>query len=225
MPTARTRYGRVAAFYDFSGSLYSLGRIAACKRRQIDLLSEGERVLYAGCGGGEDVAMAAEKGLRVDVVELSAGMLEQTRSRLLSRGLLERVHLMEGDVAQYQASQPYDAVVANFFLNVFSEAEMPPVFHHLASMVRPGGALLVADFAPPSGAVLAQVAQKAYWYYANLLFWAVAGNPVHPLYDYRSLVEKAGLQLVDWHPLPLWSGGPGWFVTLVARRPSCTEAN
>ena len=59
MDSDRTNYSSVARLYDALGYLYSGGQISAAKAAQIRYISAGDRVLYAGVGGGEDALLAA----------------------------------------------------------------------------------------------------------------------------------------------------------------------
>ena len=52
---------------------------------------------------------------------------------------------------EHDRQNHYDVVVVNFFLNVFSEKQMRDMLAYLVTLVRPGGKLLISDFATPAG--------------------------------------------------------------------------
>jgi len=208
-------YDGAAGWYDLLAQAYSLGRIRACKRAQLEGLAPGDRVLFAGAGTGGEAVEAARRGVRVTVLDRSPAMLARAARRFQTAGLAGA--FLAGDVLDHAPPEPYDAVVAHFFLNVFPERLMPAVLRHLAGRVRPGGRLLIADFAPADGPLPARVLRRLYFLAAALGFRMLAGNPLHPLYDYVPLLPGAGLRLerTRRHGLP---GGLELFRSLDAVR-------
>jgi len=228
----RTRYSheRVAGCYEALARIYSRGRIGAAKASQIEEMRAGDRVLYAGVGGGEDALLAARRGVRLSAVDLSPAMLRALRRRLDGEGLAGE--LIVGDVLEHRAEEPYDLVAANFFLNVFAEEVMLRVLAHLASQVRPGGKLLVADFAPPgqgSTSVCTSArtpARTSAWVHAlyyrpvNLAAWALRLCALHPIYDYVPAAARLGLSLRRRRRFRLGRSGPELYESLVFERPA-----
>ena len=70
----------------------------------------------------------------------------------------------------------YDTVVANFFLNVFTEPMMEAVLARLATMLKPGGKLLIGDFSYPRGWITTRAMQRAYYYLSMFSFWLLGGT-------------------------------------------------
>lgn len=218
-------YDAVAGVYDLLADLYGLGLIRACKRSQLTAVRPGDRVLFAGAGSGGEALEAARKGARVTVVDLSPRMLSRARDRFRKAGLDSSVELILGDVREHVREPGYDVVAAQFFLNVFPEPGMEEMLSHLAGLVRPGGCLLIADFAPAGENALAGALRRFYFGIAVLAFRVLAGNPVHALYDYAGLLPGAGLRLVErqgFRPLGL---GPELFMTLKAVRVDMREGD
>ena len=216
--TAQNNYDAIASCYDTLSSLYSLGQIRACKRSQLKELLPGLRVLYTGAGGGEDAALAARLGAKVTVIDLSPRMVALAERRFRTEGLEGRLEVICGDVLEHAREGHYDVVVSNFFLNVFAPGVMEEVLHHLARQLRPGGRLLIADFAPPAGNPLLKAAQRFYFRLAVLTFRLVAHNALHPIYDYAKCFQGAGLRLEATRGFGLLGRGPAFFSTLSARR-------
>jgi len=184
-----TGYDGVAGIYDLLAEAYSLGAIRVCKESHLRTLRAGDRVLFAGGGSGREALLAAKGGARVTVLDLSPAMLGRARRRFQAAGV--PVELVLGDVLEHGPPGLYDAVVAHFFLNVFPEPAMREALGHLARLARPGGRVLIADFAPARGRLLPRV----YFGLAVRAFRLLAGNPVHRLYDYGALLPEAGLHL------------------------------
>ena len=193
--TGTNDYGRLASSYEALANFFSAGRIRAVKKAQLADLRAHDRVLYAGAGGGEDAVMAAQAGARVTVLDLSPKMLAQAERRFRREGVHEGIELIVGNVLLHRPANPYDVVCANFFLNVFSRSVMREVLSHLRTLVRPGGRLLIADFAPAEGSFPLRLARQAYSVASSLSCCLLAGNAVHAGYDYREDLAPAGLRL------------------------------
>lgn len=210
-------YGRVAAIYDALAGLYSLGRIERSKRCQLGSLEAGERALFVGVGGGSDALEAARRGVRVTAIDLSGAMLARFGERLARSGLeAERI---EGDVAGHRPAEPYDVVVAHYFLNLYSREVAAAMLAKLVSLLRPGGRLLVADFAPAAGGQVGRWLTAAYYRPVNWIAWLLGLCALHPIPDYPVLFAEAGLELREMRRFPVVFGRDPAYHALLAQRP------
>lgn len=209
-------YTRVASFYEVVAGLYSGGQIAAAKRAQLKHLRPGYRVLYVGVGAGEDAVEAARLGARLTCLDLSSAMLSRLEERLAAEGL--SAEIVCGNAFDHRCPEGYDVITANFVLNCLSEPVMRELLAHLATLVRPGGKLLIADLALPQGNVLARWLQRAYSRLANVIFWSASLVPLHPIYDYRRELPASGLRLAGSETFRLFRFGPIAYETLTAVR-------
>lgn len=216
-PATTNRYNHVARIYEAMGSSYSLGKIRASKLSELDYIRPGDRVLFAGVGGGEDAVAAAVKGAEVTAIDLAPAMVARVEGKLRSEGL--PAETIVGDILAHDRPELYDAVCANYFLNVFNRSVMQAVLEHLIGLVKPGGLLMIADFSKPRGGALARGLHAAYVGLANVSFWLLTRNAVHPVYDYRALAEERGMSHHETILHPLFRGGPNYFQTLVMQKP------
>lgn len=216
-PSQTNNYDFVAFFYDALAGVFSGFQIKACKRFQVEWIEPGDSVLYAGAGGAEDAIMAANKGARVTIVELSVNMVNKARKKIQAQGLQDRINIIHGDVLQH-ASENYDVVVANFFLNVFERSTMQKVLSHLVTLTRPNGKVMIADFAPLNGNILLQGLQQVYYGLALFTFAALASNPLHKIYDYCTLLNDNGLQKETIKDMGLLDYGPKWYRVIIAKK-------
>ena len=99
------------------------------------------------------------------------------------------------DIMKYTPEQPFDAVTCNFFLNIFTRPVMEQVLERAAALVRPGGTLLIADFAPPQGHFLLRAVHRIFYKVSNVIYWSVGLCPLHPIYIYADYYPKLGLRL------------------------------
>ncbi len=108
------------------------------------LLSPAKVAVDAGTGDGELLDILAPLFGRVVALDRSAAQLERARTRIAARGY-DNVELMEGDVSAVKSPLGADLVVAARMLH---HAPRPrPAFAELASLARPGGHVLVIDYA------------------------------------------------------------------------------
>ncbi len=213
----RYHYGAVAWCYEELAAAYSLGSIRRAKISHLCHLAPGDRVLYVGVGRGEDALLAARRGVRVTGIDLSQAMLTRLQGRLAGEGL--GAALLRVDMFEHEARGPgYDAVVANFVLNVFSRPAMQSALAHLVSLVRPGGDVHIADFAAPRAGRLARAAALAYYRPVNVAAWALSLCALHPIHDYAAELQALGFAIRQREGFCPFGRGPVLYESLTACR-------
>ncbi len=126
---------------------------------------------------------------------------------------------MRGDLFEHAARGPgYDAVVANFVLNVFSRSAMQTALAHLVSLVRPGGDVHIADFAVPPVGGLARAFALAYYRPVNVAGWALSLCALHPIYGYETELQALGFAIQEREGFRPFGRGPVLYESLTARR-------
>lgn len=189
---ATTSYNWVAPFYDLLGAVYSGGAIVRSKKEHLRLLRRGQKVLYAGAGTAEECVSAVGLGAHVIICDNSEKMLARARSRFQLAQL--SAHYQKGDALALPG--PFDVVVAPYFLNVFSSANVSRALASLSAQLKPGGRLIVVDFRAPAGALPFRILQRLYYLLPQLLFLLLTKNPWHQLYDYPKLANSAAPALI-----------------------------
>ena len=187
-------YDRLAKLYGAAAHIYSGGKIRALKASQIGELQPGQKILYAGVGDGEDAVLAASRQVSLTLLDLSQGMLERAAAKFQAVDAEGCIEVVCSDVLRHERPGHYDIVVANFFLNVFTEPMMEAVLARLATMLKPGGKLLIGDFSYPRGWITTRAMQRAYYYLSMFSFWLLGGTPLHPIYDYPQYFAAANLR-------------------------------
>jgi ubiquinone/menaquinone biosynthesis C-methylase UbiE len=190
-------YKWVGFQYEFTGNLYSLGRIPRCKTAMLKHLKPGQKLLVAGAGHGTEAIAAAQMGVDVTAIDLSATMLKHLNSRLdKCSDINGSMTCINDDIFNMQDTEKFDMVIANFFLNVFPVKRVDEVANHLATLVKPGGYFVVGEFMFPEKGI-AGFLQKLNWYLAILIYSATTEAVLHPVHDYAQLVRQSGCDVQD----------------------------
>jgi ubiquinone/menaquinone biosynthesis C-methylase UbiE len=108
-------------------------------------IGPGQRVLDIGSGVG-DVAMLVARLVgptgAVVGIERDAGTMAKAMERVAAAAL-RNVRFVEGDVGHVVSSEPFDAVVGRLILEFLPDPGA--VVRSLATLVRPGGAMVFQD--------------------------------------------------------------------------------
>jgi demethylmenaquinone methyltransferase/2-methoxy-6-polyprenyl-1,4-benzoquinol methylase len=222
-PKGMSTYRTVAWIYDMLAAVYSGGSIERCKQAQIAALIPETRVLFVGAGSGADAVTAAARSVSVTAVECSPHMLARLRSRpeLRRQPVASHLEIIEGDVMAHSRYGYYDAVMANFFLNTFSQARMPGSIAHLMQLLKPEGQLIIGDFSPLRGGHVGRLLQTLHHHLPMLTFSLLTGSDWHRIHDYRSRLALLGVTLHSSCAFGAFGIGPRWYESIVARKLPC----
>jgi demethylphylloquinol methyltransferase len=190
-------YWLVGFQYELTGNLYSLGRIPKCKSAMLKYLNPNDNVLVAGVGHGTEAIEASKLHANVTAVDLSETMLKQFRKRIARENPPKEIEVIHDDIFNVKSAGQYDMVIANFFLNVFSETRVVEVANHLGSLVKPGGYFVVGEFVLPGKTGWRRILQKMNWYFAITFYSMTTEAVFHPVWDYPALVEGSGCTIQD----------------------------
>lgn len=175
----------VAPFYDWLSKLVFGDRLKVAQQRFLAEIPDGARVLIAGGGTGEILEWLPQQvRLSIDFVELSGKMISRAKER---RSNGSQVFFKQMDVRQVQ--EQYDVIIANFFLDCFSDERLYQVVLHLKELLLYNGTLLVTDFAPPQN-----YRQKLLSKLMHLLFRISTRLESRYLNDIHEVVQKTGFQ-------------------------------
>ncbi|WP_394939018.1 class I SAM-dependent methyltransferase [Psychromicrobium sp. YIM B11713] len=124
-------------------------------------LQPGEKVLDACCGSGA-VSLPASHAVgpqgTVDGVDLSSGLLALAGKKLAAERILNTT-LTHADVTQWRGHRTFDAVLCSYSMFFFSA--MDEGVAHLASMLRPGGRLVLNTWVQGALSPLAELILQA----------------------------------------------------------------
>src|SRR5918993_5288327 len=129
--------------YDRIAEGWHASRRAFTAKRYVEMLAArlepGASVLDLGCGTGEPVARyLAGEGFRVVGVDESAAMLE------IARRVVPEAELIRADMCELELDEQFAAAVAWDSLFHVERERHQSVFDKLASLLSPGGLLLLS---------------------------------------------------------------------------------
>lgn len=152
-------------------------------------LKAGERVLDLGSGSGMDVFVAAlkvgESG-HVSGVDMTHDQLEKSE-RLRQDGGFDNVSFHKGYIEKLPfEDSSFDVVISNGVINLSPEKEK--VFAEVARVLKPAGRMALADIVTEK-----QLPENVV---CNSTLWAACIGGASQQDDYRSAIEKAGMNVL-----------------------------
>lgn len=207
---ARKLFDANAETYDRVNSIVSLGldsRWYAWAARQA-VVAPGDRVLDAFAGTGGVGLRAAALGADVTLADGSPMMLDVATQRARSAGLDVRAETVDltADPLRFDRA-PFDAITVMWGLRYLDDPSR--VLRALATLLRPGGRLVVVDFVEPDGGVVSQLADVYFFRILPRIASALAGkrelyrelvtttHAMGPAEHLAGLVEAAGFAVTE----------------------------
>ncbi|MFJ9769729.1 demethylmenaquinone methyltransferase [Kitasatospora sp. NPDC101157] len=135
----------VAAKYDLTNDVLSLGQARAWRRAVAEAVDAGpgDLVLDLGAGTGTSSLPFAEAGAKVVPCDFSVGMLTEGKHRH------PELPLTAGDATRLPfADDTFDAVTISFALRNVQETET--ALREMHRVTKPGGKLVICEFSTPT---------------------------------------------------------------------------
>jgi phosphatidylethanolamine/phosphatidyl-N-methylethanolamine N-methyltransferase len=145
-------YERLAGVYDFIfGPTLHRGRLQAIDRMGIRARDE---VLEVGVGTGINLGLYP-RGCTVTGIDLSSGMLEKARERIVKKGL-RNSRVLEMDAAQMQfEDESFDIVYAPYLISVVPDPVV--VAREMRRVCRTGGRIVILNHFKSENPLLAKL--------------------------------------------------------------------
>ncbi len=139
-------YTRLAPVYEAWARLTE----SRARARVVELaaIRPGEDVLEVATGTGVQLVRLARasQGGRTVGVELSKGMLTQTRRHLEAAGLTDGVEVIEGSALELPVpDQSFDLLVNGYMLDLLPREDIPRALAEFKRVLRPGGRLVLSN--------------------------------------------------------------------------------
>jgi demethylmenaquinone methyltransferase / 2-methoxy-6-polyprenyl-1,4-benzoquinol methylase len=199
-------FDAVARRYDLTNTVLSLGQDRRWRRatRSALRIAPGEKVLDLAAGTAVSTVELAKSGAWCVAVDFSVGMLAAGGARKVPKVAGDATRLPFGDGV-------FDAVTISFGLRNVADHEA--ALREMARVTRPGGRLLVCEFATPTNALFATVYKEYLMQALPRVARAVSSNPEAYVYLAESIrawpnqaalahqISRAGWSAVRWRNL------------------------
>ncbi|HEY0743943.1 MAG TPA: bifunctional demethylmenaquinone methyltransferase/2-methoxy-6-polyprenyl-1,4-benzoquinol methylase UbiE [Chryseosolibacter sp.] len=144
-------FNNISSSYDFLNHFLSLGIDRGWRKKAIKLLRplNPKVILDVATGTGDFALQALDLNPdKVIGVDISEGMLEVGRKKVVSRQLSPKVELLQGDSENLQfEGNKFDAVTVGFGVRNFENLEKG--LAEILRVMKPGAMLVVLEFSRP----------------------------------------------------------------------------
>lgn len=151
-----------ATRYDAGMRLLTLGSIADRHQAVADTVPDGSTVLEIGCGTGGVTSLLLARGCTVTGIDNAEPMLAVARDKLATSIEAGALTLHRGTVTQlsrFCQPESVDVVLCCLVFSELSRTERDHALREFATVLRPGGSVVVADEVVPDSLP----ARLAYW--------------------------------------------------------------
>lgn len=146
-------FSNIAKHYDLMNTVLSFGQDYFWRKFAVREMNLGpnQRVLDVACGTCvfTKEVLRQHPDVTVEALDFNAEMLAQGRIRMEKEGLLDKVHLVQGDaMALPYDDNTFDAVVSGFAMR--NVPDVKTVLKEMQRVVKPGGRVVTLELAKPT---------------------------------------------------------------------------
>jgi ubiquinone/menaquinone biosynthesis C-methylase UbiE len=183
--------------YDRGIQLLTLGRLQPLKERiAADYVGQrpGAHVLEIGCGTGTLALMMAARGAHVTAVDASPLMLAEARRKAEEARLADSIVFKNLDVTElgdHLEPNSFDVIASTLAFSEFRPEVRRYALQEAASLLKPGGWLLIGDEVAPEGLW----ARLVYWLVRLplvIVTWLLTRTTTTPLDRFPQTLAEAG---------------------------------
>lgn len=159
----------IASTYDFLNHFLSMGIDIHWRNQLLKYLPKKESInaLDLATGTG-DVALTLVKNPRVKKVtglDLSIGMIEVGKKKILKKQLDQKINLMFGDGTRIEAADSsFDLTTISFGIRNFNDPQKS--LHEIYRVLRNDGRVMIMEFSIPTNFIIRSI---YFFYFRNLL--------------------------------------------------------
>jgi len=138
--------------YDRGIRILTLGMVDKAYDRLTERIQPQQRVLDIGCGTGALTLRAAQKDAHIKAIDVNSQMLEIAQAHAAELGVKKNIEFGEMGVAELESEtrNEYDVAMSGLCFSELSEDEQFFALKQIMRILKPSGALLIADEVMPS---------------------------------------------------------------------------
>ncbi|MFV0507166.1 MAG: bifunctional demethylmenaquinone methyltransferase/2-methoxy-6-polyprenyl-1,4-benzoquinol methylase UbiE [Bacteroidales bacterium] len=151
----RQMFNNIAGNYDLLNHFLSFGIDIYWRKQALKKVKpfDDMRVLDIATGTGDLAIMLAEKGAKVNGIDLSTSMMEKGRAKAVKLGLDDSITFENGDASKLTfASDEFDAVTVAFGVRNFEKLQQ--ALREMLRVLKPQGRLVILEFSKPQNTIV-----------------------------------------------------------------------
>ena len=186
-------FNAIARQYDFLKKLVFGNSIYQSEVCFLQWIARGGKVLIIGGGTGEILLALLEANPDADIffVEASSEMLKIAEKRL-PETTERKVHFIHGTERDIPEGSLFDAVITNFFLDLFPDSKVRDLCRMISGKIKIDGVWLASDFAETG-----KVWQRVLLWTMYRFFMLTSGVLARSLPAWNRHLELAGMEEVS----------------------------
>ncbi|MHA1378289.1 MAG: corrinoid protein-associated methyltransferase CpaM [Candidatus Helarchaeota archaeon] len=192
--------------YDKGISWLGWGKLSDIRVHIRDIIkSEGKKVLEIGVGTGTQALLLAEQGLEVVGIDHSPGMLTVAQKKIDAKKeegeqgieIASRIELQNKAAVELDEfpSNSFDVITSTLVFSELHETEQKYVLAHAFRILKPGGALVLADEVIPSKRSK-RIAHAFISAPLKFITFLITQTSTKPIRDLDKKVEEAGFEIL-----------------------------
>lgn len=152
-------FDNISSRYDFLNHLLSMGIDKGWRKKAIQLLKENppSHLLDIATGTGDFAIAALEVNpAKITGIDISEGMLESGRKKIIEKKLSDRIELLYGDAENISfPDNTFDAAVVAFGVRNFEDLDKG--LKQINRVLKPGSKFIVLEFSNPQSFPIKQL--------------------------------------------------------------------
>lgn len=185
------RFNWIARQYDLLVKIVFGEKLHDAQLHFLKEVGSTDHVLILGGGSGKflESLLRARPGVSVLYVEASSEMISLAKRRISAASDVIFIHGTQADIP---AQRKFDAVITNFFLDLFSKEEIEQLSLQISTKLKPSAKWLATDFV--------ESAKRKHKFLLGLMYWffTVTGSiRVKELPPWKAAMINSGLMIVE----------------------------
>jgi len=198
---AAPNFDKVIPVYDFFKTVLLFGSIQRCQYHHLPFLKESKNLLVIGGGTGKIIEKIHECcNLETMLyVDSSAKMVQEAKrfSKAKVTRIYDRIDFQTADVLSLSGNCEFDAIIAPFVLDCFTDEQLDLLGSILQTWLAPGGLFLFSDFHESRGSMTSRIFSRSITRPLYFTLNALCGLNISRLPDFDQCFHKLPLDVLQ----------------------------